>query len=209
MAQKLVSPQIAILDYGMGNLSSVYKALLHLGANVIITSSPSVAARASKLILPGVGAFGDAMYELKQRKLITPLKKHIEKGKKFLGICLGLQLLFQASEESRGVKGLSIFNGQVQHFKTKKAKVPHMGWNQLLSIQKHPLLEKITSKDFFYFVHSYYPVPENSNCLAKCKHGGEIFTAIAGNQNAVAVQFHPEKSQEPGLRLLNNFIRWS
>ena len=124
MAQKSTSPQIAILDYGMGNLSSVYKALLYLGARPVITSSPTMIARSAKLILPGVGAFGDAMYELQQRKLIAPLKTHIKNGKKFLGICLGLQLLFETSEESRGVRGLSVFKGKVQHFKTKKVKVP-------------------------------------------------------------------------------------
>ena len=209
MAQKSKAPTIAILDYGMGNLSSVYKALSYLGARPVITSSPATASRAAKLILPGVGAFGDAMQELNQRKLAAPISEHIQKGKKFLGICLGLQLLFEKSEESKGVKGLCVFKGKSRHFKTKLAKVPHMGWNQLKTIQKHPVLDKITPKDFFYFVHSYHPVAQKENQLASCEHGKEVFTAIAGNQNAVAVQFHPEKSQEPGLRLLKNFIRWS
>lgn len=208
MAQKSKLPLIAILDYGMGNLSSVYKALIFLGANAVITKSPAVISRAEKLILPGVGAFGDAMDELKKRKLIAPLKNHIKKGKKFLGICLGLQLLFEKSAESAGVKGLNVFEGQVQRFRTKKAKVPHMGWNRLKNIQAHPVLKKISSRDYFYFVHSFYAVPKAACKIAECEHGEETFTAIAGFQNAIAVQFHPEKSQEPGLRLLNNFIRW-
>ncbi len=207
MAQK-TKPCIAILDYGMGNLSSVQKALTSLRAHAVITSSPARLARADKIILPGVGAFGDAMKELRLRKLAAPIEEQIKKGRKFLGICLGLQLLFSKSEESRGVKGLQILSGEVRRFRTQKAKVPHMGWNHLRSIKPHPILKGITSKDFFYFVHSYYAVPETENIIAQCEHGGEIFTAIAGNQNAVAVQFHPEKSQEPGLRILKNFINW-
>ncbi len=208
MAQKTKAPAIAILDYGMGNLASVYKALLHLKAKAVITRSPAVIAQADKVILPGVGSFGDAMHELKDRQLIEPLKLHIQKDKKFLGICLGLQLLFEESDESRGIKGLGILDGRVRRFRTKKEKVPHMGWNHLRNIQPHPLLKGITNKDFFYFVHSFYPVPKTKNQIAQSEHGGEIFTAIAGAGNTVAVQFHPEKSQEPGLRLLKNFIRW-
>lgn len=208
MAQKSKSPQIAILDYGMGNLSSVFKALVFLGANPIITKSAAIISASDKIILPGVGSFGDAVIELKKRKLISPLQLHIKKNKKFLGICLGLQLLFESSEESPRTKGLNIFKGEVQRFKTKKAKVPHMGWNSLKSIQSHPVLKSISNRDFFYFVHSYYAVPQSSHVLAKSEHGDESFCAIAGHQNALAVQFHPEKSQESGLRLLNNFIRW-
>ncbi len=207
MAQKS-KPSIAILDYGMGNLSSVQKALQFLQANAVITSSPAALARADKIILPGVGAFGDAMKELRTRKLIAPIEEQIKKGKKFLGICLGLQLLFKKSAENRGIKGLEILEGEVRRFKTKKAKVPHMGWNHLRSIKPHPILKGITSKDFFYFVHSYYPVPAAGNKIAQCEHGGEVFTAIAGRENVVAIQFHPEKSQEPGLHLLRNFLAW-
>ena len=209
-AQKSIfsRPQIAIVDYGMGNLNSVYKALSHLKAHAVITSSPAVIARSEKIILPGVGAFGDAMKELKKKKLIVPLMTHLQRRKKFLGICLGLQLLFQSSEESPDVKGLGVWKGAVKRFKTRKAKVPHMGWNQLKKIHPHPILKGITSKDFFYFVHSFYAVPSVGNTLAQSEHGAETFAAITGGQNAIAVQFHPEKSQESGLRLLNNFIRW-
>ncbi len=209
-AQKSTSshPLIAIVDYGMGNLNSVYKALLYLNTRAVITSSPTVIARSEKIILPGVGAFGDAMKELRRKKLIVPLMTHLQKRKKFLGICLGLQLLFQSSEESPDVKGMGIWTGPVKRFKTRKAKVPHMGWNQLKKIRPHPILKGISSKDYFYFVHSFYAVPSVGNTLADCEHGAETFAAITGGQNAVAVQFHPEKSQESGLRLLNNFIRW-
>lgn len=208
MTHNSQSPQIAIVDYGMGNLSSVHKALLSLNANSIITSSPALLSRSEKIILPGVGAFGDAMKELKARKLIKPIRSHIESGKKFLGICLGLQLLFSRSEESKATLGLKIIEGKVQRFKTKKVKVPHMGWNHLTRIKPHPVLKGITPKDFFYFVHSYYAVPAPINQIAICEHGGELFSAIVGIHNAIAVQFHPEKSQAPGLRLLKNFISW-
>ncbi len=199
---------IAIVDYGMGNLSSVFKALVFLKANPVITHNPKIILNSSKIILPGVGAFGDAMKELRKRKLIQPLREYFKKDGKFLGICLGLQLLFEASEENPGIKGLGILSGRVQRFRTQKVKVPHMGWNHLQKIKKHPVLNKISNKDFFYFVHSYYAIPQKSECFAESTHGDEVFTAITGRGNIIATQFHPEKSQEPGLRLLHNFIRW-
>ncbi len=209
MAQKTKSKPIVIIDYGMGNLSSVCKAIQYLKTDAVITHSPRVIGEADKIILPGVGAFGDAMQELRARKLVNPILAHIQKKKKFLGICLGLQLLFESSEESRGTKGLGVLKGKVCKFKTKKAKVPHMGWNQLRSVADHPVLRQLNQSDYFYFVHSYYAVPETECRLADSAHGGEVFTAIAGKDNVIAMQFHPEKSQESGLKLLKNFIRWA
>ncbi len=193
----------------MGNLSSVCKAFQYLKTDAVITHSPRVISTADKIILPGVGAFGDAMQELRTRKLVKPILEHIQKKKKFLGICLGLQLLFESSEESRGTKGLGVLKGKVRKFKTKIAKVPHMGWNQLDSVADHPVLRQLSPSDYFYFVHSYYAVPERDCRLADSAHGGEVFTAIAGKDNVIAMQFHPEKSQESGLKLLKNFIRWA
>lgn len=208
MPAKNPSASIAILDYGMGNLSSVEKAIRHLGGRCVVTRSAAVVRRAQKIILPGVGSFGDAMSELRKRRLIRPLQEHFNKRKKFLGICLGLQLLFEKSEESPRVRGLEIFKGKVTRFKTRKAKIPQMGWNRLTSIRAHPLLRGITKKDYFYFVHSYYAASSQEQTWAQGEHGKEIFTAIVGNSHALAVQFHPEKSQAPGLRILKNFIRW-
>lgn len=207
MPAKKKSP-IAIIDYGMGNLSSVRKALEHLGAEGIITSSPSRIARSQKIILPGVGAFGDAMSELKKRRLIEPILHHIAKERKLLGICLGLQLLFESSEESPRAKGLAVFSGEVRRFRTRKAKIPQIGWNRVNLTGKHPVLKGVTSKDFFYFVHSYHAASLPADTLAQSEHGGEVFTAIAGRNNIAAAQFHPEKSQAAGLRILKNFINW-
>ena len=199
---------IAILDYGMGNLSSVHKAFRYLKSEAVITHSPRILSQAQKIVLPGVGAFGDAMKELKMRKLIRPILDHLQQGKKFLGICLGLQLLFEKSEENRGVKGLGYFKGTIRRFRTKQAKVPHMGWNQIAISQRHALLKGVRSNNFFYFVHSFYAAPNFSNQIALTEHGGEKFASVISDSHAVAVQFHPEKSQDAGLRLLKNFIDW-
>jgi len=209
MARTSMPKPIVIIDYGMGNLSSVFKAIKHLKADAVISHSPRVIQKAEKIILPGVGAFGDAMHELHARKLVNPILEHIQKHKKFLGICLGLQLLFESSEENRGVKGLGILKGKVQKFRTKKSKVPHMGWNQLTAVADHPMLNQISASDYFYFVHSYYAVPEKECCYAESTHGGEKFTAIAGRGSVIAAQFHPEKSQDSGLALLDHFIQWT
>jgi glutamine amidotransferase len=198
---------IAIIDYGMGNLRSVSKALEHLGASYKLCPRGKDLARTSKAILPGVGAFGDAMKELKARGFIGPIREWVARKKKLMGVCLGLQLLFETSEENPGATGLGIFKGTVRKFRSKGVKIPHMGWNDLKVTQKHPMLQGIASGEYFYFVHSYYGKPSDGGLtLASCKYGREDFAAVIGNENVFATQFHPEKSQEAGLRILKNFI---
>ena len=200
---------ILVIDYGMGNLRSVSKALEHLGAQVKVSSEPSDIQSADKIVLPGVGAFGDAMAELKRFGLINPIKDAIQKKIPFLGICLGLQLLFPKSEESPKKTGLGIFTGEVKLFRSPNVKIPHMGWNSVKVVQKHPLLEGIEDKTFFYFVHSYYAVPKDNKLAAlTCEYGEETFAAALGNDSVFATQFHPEKSQAAGLKILKNFISW-
>lgn len=200
---------IAIIDYGMGNLRSVSKALEHLGASYRFCSKGKDLVGASKVILPGVGAFGDAMKELKARNLLGPIADLLGHKTKLMGICLGLQLFFEKSEENPGVEGLSVFKGSVRKFRSKTVKIPHMGWNDLKIVKKHPLLEGIECGEYFYFVHSYFGKPAVSQlALATCQYGREDFDAVIGNEHVFATQFHPEKSQEAGLRILKNFIRW-
>lgn len=198
--------EIVIIDYGMGNLHSVSKAVEAVGAVPIVTAEKRVIAAAEKIILPGVGAFGDCMKNLQATGLVPELIKHIKSGKGFLGICLGMQLLFESSEESSGVAGLGIFKGAVKRL-TTEYKVPHMGWNRLKLKAASPL---ITAADgsYVYFVHSFHAVPEDSNIItAVCDYGTEI-TAAVGRDNIQAVQFHPEKSGEVGLKMLQAFKEW-
>lgn len=200
---------IAIIDYGMGNLRSVSKAIESLGAKCRICTSGKELAAAKKMILPGVGAFGDAMKELQARRLVIPLMENLAKGKKLLGVCLGLQLFFESSEEAPKVKGLGLLPGKVLRFRPRDIKVPHMGWNDLITVKKHPLLDGIEPGEYFYFVHSYYAKPASpAAVLAGCGYGKENFAAVVGNDQIAATQFHPEKSQDAGLRILRNFIRW-
>ena len=200
---------IVIVDYGMGNLRSVSKALEHLGGKIKISSVPKEIEKADKLVLPGVGAFGDAMRELRVLKLPGPIRQHIARKKPFLGICLGLQLLFETSEESPEAEGLGTFPGKVLRFQSRGVKVPHMGWNQIHIEQKHPLLKGIPDESFFYFVHSYYALPAEPKLVAaSCRYGDEDFAAVLGAENLFAAQFHPEKSQDAGLKILKNFLAW-
>jgi imidazole glycerol phosphate synthase glutamine amidotransferase subunit len=149
------------------------------------------------------------MKELKARGFISPINELIARKTKLMGVCLGLQLFFEKSEESPGVKGLSIFKGSVKKFRSKNVKIPHMGWNDLHILKKHPLLEGISSGEYFYFVHSYCGKPAAKDLtLATCRYGREDFAAVVGQNHAFATQFHPEKSQAAGLRILKNFIRW-
>jgi len=200
---------IVIVDYGMGNLRSVSKALEHLGGKVQVSSSSKDISKADKLILPGVGAFGDACKELKRLALFDPIKEFIAAKKPFLGVCLGLQLLFESSEESPGETGLGVFKGAVQLFRSKNVKIPHMGWNDTRIVKEHALLKNVPSGSFFYFVHSYYAKPvDPALILAATQYGEEEFPAILGTATALATQFHPEKSQEAGLAILKNFVNW-
>ncbi|MBI4398773.1 MAG: imidazole glycerol phosphate synthase subunit HisH [Candidatus Omnitrophica bacterium] len=203
---------IAIIDYGMGNLRSVSKALEKFGAEVTVTQDAQILGQADKIILPGVGAFGDALCELRKRNLIKPIRENISKGKPFLGICLGLQLLFTSSEENPGVPGLNIFRGTVVKFPSGSGehtlKVPHMGWNLVSLREKNPggLLQGIKNDSYFYFVHSYFALPENPELIMGSSEYGTMFPAIIGKENVWATQFHPEKSQEEGLKILANFV---
>jgi glutamine amidotransferase len=197
---------IAIIDYGMGNLRSVQKALEHVGHSAIITSDPVELAQASKLILPGVGAFRDAIAALRQRKLVEPIRGAIDDGKPFLGICLGLQLLFEASFEDGEYEGLGVIPGKVVRFNlAHDYKVPHMGWNQAKILRRAPLLSGIEDASHFYFVHSYYVVPRDASVVALETDYAAPFCSGIWRENLFAVQFHPEKSQSVGLKLLQNF----
>jgi glutamine amidotransferase len=195
---------IAILDYGIGNLASVQKAFAKVGAEAKVASSPNEIAGAEKVVLPGVGAFGKAAEHLEAHGLVEPLRQAISDGKPFLGICLGMQLLFEASEEAPGVKGLGLFKGNVKRFEDVP-KVPQIGWNEVRQSKSSPLFAFIPESAFFYFVHSYYVVPRDStSVLALADYGGEYAVAV-GRDNVWGVQFHPEKSQAWGLALLKNF----
>jgi imidazole glycerol-phosphate synthase subunit HisH len=198
---------IVIVDYNMGNLRSVSKALEHLGASVKISSSPQDIENADKLVLPGVGAFGDACKELNALRLFDPLREFPKKKRPFLGICLGLQLLFERSEESPDAEGLGILKGSVKAFRSKTVKVPHMGWNNAMLVQKHPFTQGLEQNSFFYFVHTYYAVPEQQSVVAaQCAYGEEEFPAMVAQGSVFATQFHPEKSQAAGLQILKNFV---
>lgn len=200
---------IAVIDYGMGNLRSVAKAMEAAGADdVRITSDPKTINQADKIVLPGVGAIKEAMRELKRLGLAKIIKDNIFK-KPFLGICLGLQLLFNQSEEGGKVTGLGIFPGTVRRF-PDKLKVPHMGWNQIKGKRqktKDKILEDIPKNAYFYFCHSYYVVPEDKRLIAATTDYGKEFVSAITKDNLFACQFHPEKSQKTGLTLLNNFVK--
>lgn len=199
---------ICVVDYGMGNLRSVSKALEKLGGSVEVSSRPEDIQKAEKIVLPGVGAFGDGCTELGKRGLFEPLRKALGQDRPFFGICLGMQLLFEESEESPGAKGLGVFAGRVQRFQGSRLKIPHMGWNEVRLCGPRPaILRDVADQSFFYFVHSFYPVPQDvSLVLGSCDYGGEEFAAFVGRGRLSASQFHPEKSQEAGLRILRNFI---
>lgn len=199
--------KVVIVDYGMGNLRSVSKAFEKVGAKVTVSDKPKDIARAGKLVVPGVGAFGDAMAELKSRRLIEPIKEFVAGGKPFLGLCLGLQLIFSKSEEGGSIKGLGLIKGKVVRFRSAKLKIPHMGWNQLSGINGCPLLKKIPEGSYVYFVHSYYADPSGKDCVAAWTDYGVRFPSVICSDNIYATQFHPEKSQQTGLNILRNFIR--
>ena len=203
----MVKPLVALIDYGMGNLGSVAKALETVGFEVKVTSDGEDLRKADAVVLPGVGAFGDAINRLRELKLDEALKREIlDRRKPFLGICLGLQLLFEESYEFGQHKGLGIFEGEVLHFGNRVSKVPHMGWNEIHPLREHPVLEGLKEGDFFYFVHSYYVRPKREDIvLTRTDYDGFYFTSGVAYENIIAFQFHPEKSQKKGLKLLENF----
>lgn len=199
---------ILVVDYGMGNLHSVAKGLERVGGEVCVSSDPETLRRAGKLVLPGVGAFGDAKRELERRGLAEPIVKHIRTGKKFLGICLGLQLLFEVSHERGHHEGLGVVAGEVVRFRAGDLKVPHMGWNTLEMTSGDALFDGVPDGSSVYFVHSYYVAPTDESVIASRTEYGETFTSAIVSGNVWATQFHPEKSQRVGLRMLENFVRW-
>jgi len=203
---------IAIIDYGMGNLRSVQKGFEKVGHEAIVTSDPATIMDASHVVLPGVGAFPDCMRNLDEKGLLDIVPKVINSGRPFLGICLGLQLLFTESEEFGIHKGLDIIKGRVvkfdfsaQSLEASHLKVPHMGWNTVAVKRRPPAMEGIDEGAYFYFVHSYYVVPEDEKVVATTTAYGVEFASSIWKDNLFATQFHPEKSQEKGLRILKNF----
>lgn len=208
---------IAVVDYGMGNLRSVSKALEHVapGRRIVVTSDPHEIDAAERVVFPGQGAMPDCMRELDSRGLRQPVIKAAA-GKPFLGICIGLQLLFEHSEEGDAA-GLGILPGKVVRFEKSamrdatghKLKVPHMGWNQVYQTRAHPMWQNIADGERFYYVHSYYVVPQHPDIVAAYSEYPERFTSAVAKDNIFAVQFHPEKSQHAGLQLLSNFVHWS
>lgn len=197
---------IAIIDYDMGNLRSVAKAFEKVGAAATPTRDSSVIANATHVVLPGVGAFKDCMRNLEEYGLVEPIMRAIDSGKPFLGICLGLQLLFDESEEFGPHRGLGVIKGRVVRFPNdKELKVPHMGWNEAKKKKDSRLLAGIEDGSYFYFVHSYYAVPEDPSVTLTSTDYGIEFTSSVEKDNVMACQFHPEKSQKTGLKLLKNF----
>ncbi|MGI9470618.1 MAG: imidazole glycerol phosphate synthase subunit HisH [Rubripirellula sp.] len=197
---------ITIVDYQMGNLRSVQKGIERVGGEARISSDPHEIASAEKLVLPGVGAFGDAMAEIRRRDLAAPIIDFINSGRPFLGICLGLQLLFERGYEHGEHEGLGVLEGEVVRFDLPaNFKVPHMGWNTVRKRRAAPILAEVEEDTHFYFVHSYYVKPADPSVVAlECDYGGD-FCAMVWRDNLFATQFHPEKSQTDGLRLLNAF----
>ena len=195
---------IAIVDYGMGNLRSVTNAFHKIGADVVVTRDRAAIRNAHALVVPGVGAFGKCVENLKGFGLFDLLKEEIASGKPYLGICLGMQILLESSEEAPGVKGLGVIKGRVAKF-LGAMKIPHMGWNSVDIVRPGPVLEAIPAGSYFYFVHSYYPDPAE-DVSATITDYGVRFTSSLGRGSIFASQFHPEKSQGIGLKLLRNFV---
>jgi len=207
---------IAVIDYQAGNLTSVAQALNHIGQSAAITSDPAVIIAAERIIFPGVGAAKTAMCHLAELGLVTVLRDCIAQGKPFLGICLGYQILFDSSEEDDQTPCLGLLPGLVVRFDDtqidtltgRPLKIPHMGWNRFAGTRPHPVLEGVSQESEFYFVHSYYPIPEPSDVLGVTEYG-TVFASGVSRGALIAFQFHPEKSGAPGLKIMDNFCHWS
>ena len=199
---------IALIDYGMGNIRSVSKALEAVGGDIIITQDGEDIKKAKAFVLPGVGAFRDCMENLKSLGILNVIKEEILTGKPYLGICLGMQILFTESEEFGLHRGLDLIKGRVLRFSLPEGyKIPHMGWNTLKIKKKNKLTSDIPDNSYFYFVHSYYVQPEEKNVIAGVTDYGGEFTSMIVYENIFATQFHPEKSQKMGLKILENFVK--
>jgi glutamine amidotransferase len=200
---------IAIVDYNMGNLASVSNALKLLGENSVVESDPKRFSEYDKLILPGVGAFGDAMEHLRERDMISALQEYAGSSKPMLGICLGMQLLFESSQEFGSHEGLGLIKGHVQAFDMKKfaspLKVPHMGWNRMFT-KEHPLFKDLDDEHYLYFVHSFHVVCDDEKDIIGETEYGYRFTSAVAHDNVMGIQPHPEKSHKNGLSILKNFI---
>ena len=200
-----MSNNIVIVDYGVGNLHSVGKALEKVGGNITISSNPKELIAADKIVLPGVGAFGDCMENLRKYELIETVQQLLKSAKPFLGICVGMQILFESSEESPGIAGLGFFAGKVCKITGNNLKVPHIGWNTILAANPGYLLENAVNQ-YVYFVHSYYAQPRNPEIITSYVEYGSKLTASVAKDNVQALQFHPEKSSNIGLKILKNFV---
>ena len=199
---------LVIVDYGVGNLRSAQKAFEHLGQAALVTSDPERIAGAPAVVLPGQGAFGTCMENLTAAGLVEPVLAAARSGRPFLGICVGMQLLFDESEESPGVRGLGVFPGKVVRFPRRAdLKVPHMGWNRLRIRRRVPALADVADGDFVYFVHSFHPEPRDPDVVATTTDYGGEFVSSVGRDNVYAGVFHPEKSQQVGLKLLGGFVK--
>ena len=201
---------IAIIDYNMGNLASVKNAFAKLGKETVVESDPAKFKEYDKLILPGVGAFGDAMEHLKERGMVEAIKAFATSGKPMLGICLGMQLLFESSEEFGEHEGLGLIKGKVVKFDNtafeEPLKVPHMGWNRMFT-KEHPLFENLDDEHYLYFVHTYHVVCDDERDIVGETYYGYKFTSAVAHENIMGIQPHPEKSHDNGLKILENFIK--
>jgi glutamine amidotransferase len=202
---------IAIIDYGMGNIRSVQKGFLKIGIEAVVTSDSKIISDSRGIVLPGVGAFKDCMKNLDNLRLLELITEEIKKGKPYLGICLGLQILFTESEEFGICRGLDIFKGRVVKFRFNNnlqgLKIPHMGWNTVKLIKNPPIFDGIEDNSYFYFVHSYYVLPEDKEIVAGITEYGVNFPSMIWRDNVFATQFHPEKSQQLGLKVLKGFSK--
>jgi len=204
----MLPPEIVVVDYDAGNLRSVQRALEFVGQRPLVTSDPHAIDRAEALVLPGVGSAQDCMRKLAARGLVEPLRAYAASGRPFLGVCVGLQLLFDASEEGGGVECLGILPGIVRRFAADGGlKVPQIGWNDVWLKYDHPIVAGIPGGTYFYFVHSYYADPTDADMTIGAAEYGVDFAAIVARDNVVATQFHPEKSADMGLRIYENFGR--
>jgi len=197
---------IAIIDYGAGNLRSVVNAVMKLGYQPNITSNPAEVMKAKAVILPGVGAAGSTVNSLKRLGLAEPISRYIASGRPFLGVCIGLQVLFSGTDEGGGHECLGIIPGRVKKLPSG-LKIPHMGWNQVKYSFRHPVFEGIPDETNFYFVHSYYVEPDDKSLVAGKTEYSIPFCSVVARDNLVATQFHPEKSGEPGLKMYDNFLK--
>lgn len=198
---------IAIVDYGIGNLRSVEKAIQQVGGEGCLIDQPGQLKGAAAIVLPGVGAFGDGMDNLRRAGFVEPLLEAVDAGRPLLGICLGMQLLFSQSEEMGSHYGLGILPGNVRRF-SGGLKVPQIGWNQIHWLRPCPLSSNVPDSSYAYFVHSYYVTTSDAGCILATTEYGIEYTSIVGRDNVFGIQFHPEKSQDVGLRILSNFVQW-